>query len=190
MIGNRVQFIIAQTKHFLRKGHGVVRLLFEAVSLFFAVMTDKLVVELNVVPHERAIRRKLIKVRHDVRDIGRARQHFVVDSREPYDLAAQPHRTGDERRKLFADLSVSDLHRADLDDPVHRPADGRIIQPRRFKVEYDEIPFAQLCGRRALFLEQRALNGVAHGDGEHRAVTGRDGTATVPEQNPQADSPH
>ena len=175
MIGDGVELIVTQSQELLRKGDGIERLGVEEIPLLLAVVADELVVELHVVPDERAAFRELIKVCHDRLHGGRAHEHLVLDARDADDLFGEFDGAGDEGGELFRDLPPFDLDGAHLDDAVHRPCDGVVVEARRFKVEDDVFPLFEPCGE-ARLAEEHPLHEVFAGLGEDGGIAGRSGT--------------
>ena len=110
-------------------------------------------------PDERAAFRELIKVRHDRLHGGRADEHLVLDARDADDLVGEFDGAGDEGGELLRDLPPLDLDGAHLDDAVHRPRDGIVVEARRLQVKDDVSPLLKPGGK-ARLTEQHPLHEV------------------------------
>ena len=109
IIGNRIQFIIAQphrAQHLLRKGNRVVFLLREEIPLLLGVMRHEIIVEVDVMPYQTASVAKLEEVCHHLRNGRRTHQVGIVYSRQLNDVLWQFIRTSDKGGKLLDNFST------------------------------------------------------------------------------------
>lgn len=175
IIRDGIQFVIAQLspQQLLRQRQRVVLLLVEHITIFLAVITDETIVELYVVPHEETAVAEFIKIGQNLVDGRRSDEIFVADSRQIDYFGGKPIGTRHKRGKLFRDVSVDELHRADFDDrsifPWRADCSGR-----GFEVENDEGIIFEVVG---LFqtVEKSRLRIIDVRLGKYGAVNGGDG---------------